>query len=103
MKIDKELSASPNPHQGQGLCPWTLLGALPPDPRLGSSSACSPWSAPWYTAHAFWDIFKFLLYTCGKGKLGKCVQIAKWLSEETTLAENKRTRNASGHILNSYG
>ena len=48
--------------------------------------------------------FKMLiLYPRGKGKLGKCVQIAKWLSEETTLAENKRTRNASGHILNSYG
>ena len=32
----------------QGLCPWTPLGAPPPDPRLGSRSARerSPWSAP---------------------------------------------------------
>ena len=30
------------PHQG--LYPWTPLGALPPDPRLGSRSARSPWS-----------------------------------------------------------
>jgi len=29
------------PHQG--LCPWTPLGALPPDPRIGSRSARSPW------------------------------------------------------------
>jgi len=27
------------PHQG--LCPWTPLGALPPDPRIGSRSARS--------------------------------------------------------------
>ena len=44
----KKLSASrglrpPDPHQG--LCPWTPLGAPPPDPRLGSRSAHSPWSA----------------------------------------------------------
>jgi len=34
MKIDEKLSASgcftPDPHQG--LCPWTLLGALPQTP-----------------------------------------------------------------------
>jgi len=38
--MTKMLSASggfapPN----QGLCPWTLLGALPPDPIIGSCSA----------------------------------------------------------------
>jgi len=31
------------PHQG--LCPWTRLGAPPPDPRLGSRSARSQCSA----------------------------------------------------------
>jgi len=30
----------------QGLCPWTPLGALLPDPRLGSRSAISPCSDP---------------------------------------------------------
>ena len=37
-------ASPPTPHQG--LCPWTPLGAPPPDPRLGSRSARSPWSAP---------------------------------------------------------
>ena len=37
--------ASP-PDLHQGLCPWTPLGAPPPDPRLGSRSTRSPWSAP---------------------------------------------------------
>jgi len=41
----RELSASGGlrpltPHQG--LCPWTPLGALPPDPRIGSRSVRSP-------------------------------------------------------------
>ena len=48
VKMYKNLSASGGlrpltPHQG--LCPWTPLGAPPPDPRLGSRSARSPWSA----------------------------------------------------------
>ena len=35
MKIDKKLTASGGfaPHHHQGLCPWTPLGAQPPDPR----------------------------------------------------------------------
>ena len=50
VKMYKKLSASgglrpPNPPH-QGLCPWTPLGAPPPDPRLGSRSARSPWSTP---------------------------------------------------------
>ena len=46
--VQKALSfsgASP-PDPNQGLCLWTPLGAPPPDPRLGSRSARSPWSAP---------------------------------------------------------
>ena len=34
--------ASPPLAPHQGLCPWTPLGALPPDPRIGSRSARSP-------------------------------------------------------------
>ena len=42
----KKLSASGGlrpltPHQG--LCPWTPLGAPPPDPMIGSRSTRSPW------------------------------------------------------------
>ena len=41
--------------------------------------------------------FKMLiLYPRGKGKLGKCVQMAIWSCIKTTLAESKRTRSASG-------
>jgi len=49
MKIDKKLSASGGfahltPHQG--LCPWTLLGAPPQTPLLGSRSARLPCPPP---------------------------------------------------------
>ena len=30
----------------QGLCPWTPLGAPPPDPVIGSRSTRSPWPRP---------------------------------------------------------
>ena len=44
----KSVSASgglcpPTPFPDQGLCPWTPLGALPPDPRYRLALQRSPW------------------------------------------------------------
>ena len=55
--VQKAFSFAPlTPHQG--LCPWTPLGAPPPDPRLGSRSARLPWSAP------LWQILDPPLLPC---------------------------------------
>jgi len=43
LKIQRQ---SPPEAPDLGLCPWTLLGALPQTPVIGSHSARSPWPPP---------------------------------------------------------